>query len=389
MPRGGPDGGDGGRGGAVILVADPQLSSLHEYMARRSFRAEDGRAGAKARKEGASGEDVRLRVPVGTAVYEEPEDRLLGDLDQPGAELVVARGGTGGRGNIHFKSSVNQAPDYAEPGRPGEAREIRLELRLIADVGLVGPPNAGKSSLLARLSAARPKIGDYPFTTLDPELGVSEVGGERLVVADIPGLIEGAGEGAGLGLEFLRHLERTRVLVYVVDGAAGDPFGDLDKVRREVRVYSGDLAGRPSLVAVNKIDRPEAQELRRRSRREDVAWVSAHTGEGIPELLERIHAAFLEAPPRAEGETEPVVRLRPRRRTRAESPVVRRRAWGLEVSGPVVDRLMERVDLDSARSFDWFQLQLDRLGITAALEEAGVEEGETVRLGDVEFEYRQ
>lgn len=390
MPRGGPDGGDGGRGGSVLLVADPQLSSLHGYLSRRSFRAEDGKHGAKARKEGASAQDVRLKVPVGTAVYEEPGGRLLADLDQAGAEAVVAAGGAGGRGNQHFKSSVNQAPDYAEPGRPGEARELRLELRLIADVGLVGAPNAGKSSLLAALTAARPKIGDYPFTTLDPELGVSEAGGERFVVADIPGLIEGAAEGAGLGLDFLRHLERTRALVYVVDGAAADPFGDLEKVRNEVHLYSRDLARRPALVAVNKVDLPVAADLRKRSRRGDVAWVSAHTGQGVDELRERVRALLLAAPAGARPEPEPAVQLKPRRRrVGAEPPVVQRRAWGLEVSGPVVDRLLERVDFDSSRSFDWFQVQLDRLGITRALEAAGVEEGETVRLGEHEFEYRR
>lgn len=388
IPHGGPDGGDGGRGGSIILAADPQLSSLHEYASRRSFRAEDGKAGAGARKEGRSADDVRIPVPVGTAVYDDADGRLIADLDQPGAEVIVASGGAGGRGNLHFKSSVRQAPDFAEPGKPGESRELRLELTLIADAGLVGPPNAGKSSLLAAISAARPKIGDYPFTTLDPELGVSEAGGERFVVADIPGLIEGAAEGAGLGLEFLRHLDRTRLLVFVVDGATGDPFGDLEKIRREVRLFSRDLARRSSLVAVNKVDLPAAAELRRRSRRADLLWVSAHTGEGIPELQERVRQALSQAPPRQRVEPEPTVQLRPRRRARAEPPVVRRRPWGLEVSGPVVDRLLEKVDFDSNQSFDWFQVQLDKLGINAALEQAGIEPGETVRLGELEFEYQ-
>ena len=373
----------------MVLVADPQLSSLHDYLSRRSFRAADGRAGAKARKEGSSGEDVRLRVPVGTAVYDAAAGELLADLDLPGKELVAARGGAGGRGNIHFKSSIKQAPDFAERGRPGEARTLRLELKLIADAGLVGPPNAGKSSLLAAISRAQPKVGDYPFTTLDPELGVTETAsGERFVVADIPGLIEGAAGGAGLGLEFLRHVERTRVLVYVVDGSAPDPFGDLEAVRREVHLYSPDLARRPSLVAVNKLDLPEAAELRRRSRRTDVTWCSAHSGEGIPELIAAIQERLREAPRPAPAEAEPAVRLRPRRGGRPEPPVVRRHPWGFEISGAGLERLLERVDFDSDQSFAWFQVQLDRLGVTAALEEAGVAPGDTVRIGAVEFEYQ-
>lgn len=389
VPRGGPDGGDGGRGGSIVLVADPQLSSLHEYAARRSFRAEDGKPGGGSRKEGASAADVRLRVPVGTTVLDAGTSEVLADLQDPGAEFVAAPGGSGGRGNIHFKSSINQAPDYAEPGRAGVDREILLELRLIADAGLVGPPNAGKSSLLAAISRAHPKVGDYPFTTLDPELGVTETaGGERFVVADIPGLIEGASGGAGLGLRFLRHVERTRVLVFVVDGAAAEPFKDLDAVRREVALFSADLAQRPSLVAVNKVDLPAAGDLRRRTRRRGLLWVSARSGEGVPELIAAIQGAIAEAPrPEAAVEEAPV-RLRPRRSRRAERPLVRRRQWGFEVSGPTVDRLLERVDFESERSFDWFQVQLDRLGITAALLEAGVAPGDTVRLGEMDFEFQ-
>ena len=388
VPRGGPNGGDGGRGGSIILVADPQLSSLHDYVSRRTFSAADGKPGAKTRKEGGSADDVRLRVPVGTTVLDAESDQVLADLDTAGAEFVVARGGGGGRGNIHFKSSVNQAPDYAEPGRPGEEREVRLELRLIADAGLVGPPNAGKSSLLGAISRARPKVGAYPVTTLDPELGVTVTAtGERFVVADIPGLIEGAAGGAGLGLRFLRHVERTRVLVYVVDGASADPFADLDAVRAEVRLFSADLGRRPSLVVVNKIDLPAAADLRRRTRRRGLHWVSAQSGEGVPELVAAIQQALVELPPPAPPEVAPVT-LRPRRSRRGEPPWVRRREWGFEVGGPTVDRLLERVDFESDQSFDWFQVQLDRLGITSALEEAGVAPGDTVRMGGLEFEFQ-
>jgi GTP-binding protein len=385
VPRGGPDGGDGGRGGSVLMRASTQVASLYEYARKRRWRAEDGRPGAKARKEGRSGADIVLEVPVGTVVTDAATQEVVADLDRPGAEAVVAHGGAGGRGNVHFKSSVNRAPDYAEPGRPGEERELDLDLKLIADAGLVGPPNAGKSSLLAAVSAARPKIGDYPFTTLDPELGVLASGGERVVVADIPGLIEGAASGAGLGLRFLRHVERTRVLVYVADGAAADPLADLAAVRAEVAGYSPQLAGRPALTAVNKVDLPAARELRDRLHDDDVLFVSARTGEGIPELVEAIRHALAEAPRPAP--VLPAQRLRPRRAA-APPPLVARRPWGFEVRGPAVERLLERVDFDSRQSFDWFQVQLDRLGVSAALAEAGAEPGDNVRIGELEFEYQ-
>jgi GTP-binding protein len=327
-------------------------------------------------------------VPVGTVVHDEARAAVLGDLDREGAEVVAAAGGGGGRGNVHFKTSTNQAPQRAEPGLAGEEREIRLEIKLIADAGLVGPPNAGKSSLLRAISAATPRVGAYPFTTLDPELGVAELpGGERLVFADIPGLIEGAATGAGLGLRFLRHVERTRVLVYLVDGASSDPWGDLDAVRREVAEYSGELAGRPHLVAVNKVDLAQARELRDRSPRADVLWVSALSGEGLPELMQEVWQTVREVPtPRFEA-TPPIVRLRPRRAP-PEPPVVHRRAWGFEVSGARVARLVERTDFDSPHGLDRFQVQLDRIGVSRALEEAGVRPGDTVRVGDLEFEYQ-
>lgn len=387
IPHGGPDGGDGGNGGSVIVAASSQVSSLHDFVSRPRWRAEHGSAGAKARKEGKRGADVRLLVPVGTQVVDDASGEVIADLAHEGAEVVAARGGAGGRGNIHFKSSIKQAPDFAEPGRRGEARDLRLELKLIADAGLVGAPNAGKSSLLAAISAARPKVGDYPFTTLDPELGVATTAaGDRLVVADIPGLIEGAAQGAGLGLRFLRHVERTRVLVYVVDGAADDPLDQLAKVRAEVAAYSAALGRRPSLTVVNKVDLEPVAALRRRNRRPGLLFASARTGEGVPELVAAIQRTVAESPPPPAAVT-PAVQLRPRRR-RAPAPAVRRQAWGFEVLGERALRLIERADLDSQTSFDWFQAQLDRQGITAALEEAGVEAGDTVRIGELEFEYQ-
>jgi GTP-binding protein len=389
IPHGGPDGGDGGRGGSVSFYATREAASLSPYLRRRHLRAEDGRAGKGGLKAGRAGADLRLPVPVGTVVYDDTSGAVVGDLDREGAELVAAAGGGGGRGNVHFKSSTNQAPQRAEPGLAGEERGLRLEVKLIADAGLVGPPNAGKSSLLRAISAATPKVGAYPFTTLDPELGVAELpGGERLVFADIPGLIEGAAGGAGLGLRFLRHVERTRVLVYLVDGATPDPWRDLEAVRGEVAEYSGELSGRPSLVAVNKLDLEETRLLRARDPRADVLWVSALSGQGLPELLEAVARAVREAPPPQRLEVQPpTVRLRPRRSSR-EPPAVLRRDWGFEVSGAAVERLAERTDFASNHSLDRFQVQLDRIGVSQALEEAGAQPGDTVRIGDLEFEYQ-
>ena len=386
VPRGGPDGGDGGRGGSVIVVASRQQSSLHALSRRRLVRAPDGRPGQGALKHGRAGGDVRLTVPLGTVVLDEQSGDVLGDLSEEGAELVVARGGAGGRGNVHFKTPTNRAPRIAEPGLPGEERSLRMELKLIADVGLVGPPNAGKSSLLRALTAATPRVGAYPFTTLDPELGVAgtEVG-RRFVMADIPGLIEGAARGAGLGHRFLRHVERTRVLLYLVDGAAPDPWGDLRAVQAEVRSYSDELARRPSLVAVNKLDLPEARHWQEQSRGNDALWISALTGEGVPELGEAVSRLVEEAPPPPHFEPAP-----PQRRLRrvAGAPLVTRRRWGFEVSGATVERLVRRTDFDSGDALDRFQVQLDRLGVSSALHDAGAAPGETVRIGDLEFEYQ-
>jgi len=384
IPHGGPNGGDGGRGGSVIAFATTEASSLNGYSGPRSWRAGDGRGGEGGLKAGKAGADLRLPVPLGTLVFDAAGGRLMADLDREGAEAVLAAGGSGGRGNVHFKSSTNQAPHMAEPGRPGEARDVQLELKLIADAGLVGPPNAGKSSLLAAISAARPKVGDYPFTTLDPELGVSELaGGARIVVADIPGLIEGAALGSGLGLRFLRHVERTRVLVYVVDVSGPDPGRDLEMVRGEVMEYSSDLAARPSVVAMNKIDLcPDIE------RRPGVLYCSARTGDGVPELLAAIGTA-LERAPRVEPalpEPEPI-QLR-RRRGKRELPVVKRHDWGFSVAGKAVEGLVARTDFDSEPALERFQVLLDRIGVSRALEDAGAQAGDTVRVGELEFEYQ-
>ncbi|HWU89269.1 MAG TPA: GTPase ObgE [Kofleriaceae bacterium] len=301
VPRGGPSGGDGGNGGSIVVVADPQLSSLLDYKYRRHYSAARGEDGRNKDQYGARGEDLTLRVPVGTVIYDEGDGAQVADLSEAGARCVLVRGGVGGRGNLHFKSPWNQAPTKAEPGTPGEQRTVRLELKLLADVGLLGFPNVGKSTFISRVSRARPKVADYPFTTLVPNLGVVQLSGERsFVIADIPGLIEGASEGAGLGHQFLRHVERCRVLLHIVEGTfttgpERSPRGDYDVINAELARYAPELATKPQVVVLNKTDAISAEEVaehRRAFAEADVELLtmSAATGEGIERVLERLWA---------------------------------------------------------------------------------------------------
>ncbi len=291
VPRGGPDGGDGGRGGSVILVADPGKSSLYDLAHTPVLQAENGKPGGGGNRTGRSGEDLVIPVPVGTLVYALPRGNLLKDLDRPGARVVVARGGKGGRGNARFATAERRAPRFAEEGSPGEERELKLELKLIADVGLVGLPNAGKSTLLSRLSAARPKVADYPFTTLAPVLGIVELDPSRvLVVADLPGLIEGAHQGHGLGDRFLRHVERTRLLLHLVDcsSTAPDPVESFRVIRRELESYSPVLASKEWIGAATKMDDPAGEEKARALEEalgRPFLRISSVTGRGLKELL--------------------------------------------------------------------------------------------------------
>jgi GTP-binding protein len=302
VPRGGPNGGDGGRGGSVILEADEGLGTLLDFRYRRHYAAPRGRHGEGSDRHGANGADLILRVPVGTTVRERATGLLLGDLTHHGEQLDVARGGRGGRGNARFATSTHRAPRHAEPGEAGEERELRLELRLLADVGVVGYPNAGKSTLVARLSAARPKIADYPFTTLVPTLGLVRLDEERsFVLADVPGLIPGAAAGKGLGLRFLRHLERTRLLVHLLDldpATGRDPVEDWRTIQAELAAYSPELAARPQLVAANKIDlegtAPRLTRVRAFARRRRLPLIplAARTGQGLAELRAAIGTAL-------------------------------------------------------------------------------------------------
>ena len=392
VPRGGPDGGDGGKGGDVILRVDPELGTLADFRFAREVHAEPGAAGGGRNRTGRSGADTVLRVPPGTLVTDLATGATVADLVTSGEEIVVARGGSGGRGNARFATSTRRAPRIAEDGGKGERREIELELKLLADVGLAGMPNAGKSTLLAALTSARPKIAAYPFTTLVPNHGVARLEDRELVVADIPGLIEGASRGAGLGEEFLRHIERTRVIVHVVDASRPDPLADIATIDAELRSYGRGLAERPLLVALNKVDLPEgraaaprlAEALRARG--VDSVPISAATREGVDSLLRRI---FERCPPR---ETVAPVAPRERRVAFAGSTPdwrVMREGAAFRVSGARVERLASGIDWESSDAAAYFQRQLVRTGIERELRALGAKEGDTVRIGPVELEWRE
>jgi len=393
VPMGGPAGGDGGRGGNVVLVADEGLSTLMDFKYRRHFKAERGAHGQGKNMHGASGEDLVIRVPVGTVVRDDSTGEVLADLIQPGKEVIVARGGRGGRGNARFVSSVNRAPNIAENGEPGEERWIRLELKLLADVGLVGFPNAGKSTLISVISAAKPKIADYPFTTLVPNLGVVQTRHhESFVVADIPGLIEGAHQGAGLGHDFLRHIERTRVLVFVLDTAeteGRDCLQDYLVLRQELEAFNPELAARPFLIAANKMDLPEAQANLKKLQDEfgnAVLPISAATGQGTDILIDRVWQ-LLSLVPREKvlaGEAEVV------RRFEEEEPFTIEKIDGVfEVKGKRIEKLVAMTNFDTDDGLQRFQRIIEKIGLEEALRNMGIQEGDTVRIKDLEFEYSE
>lgn len=389
-PRGGPDGGHGGDGGSVIFRATEDLQTLEPYAHRKKVKADRGRHGSGNNRAGERGADVVIDVPVGTLVHD--EDGLLADLSEPGQEFVAARGGSGGRGNASFATSTRQAPAFREKGLPGEEREIRLELRVLSDVGLVGLPNAGKSSLLAALSAARPKVGDYPFTTLTPGLGVvdEKTYREPFVVADIPGLISGASRGRGLGNRFLRHVARARLLALVLD-ASEDPEGAEATLRAEL--YTAGLSNKPTVVVLNKIDTLD-DELREYLREAfpGAIQVSALTGECVMELRDLLEERLREL-----GERETIEAngsgLGP-----TEHRVFRPTWKGLrvekvgdavyEVSGEGVERLALRTDWESSEGVRNFQRELEKKGVVTALRRAGAEPGDEIRIGEVEFDFR-
>ena len=407
VPKGGPDGGDGGRGGSVIVEADPQLSSLIDYRYKHHFRAERGTHGQGARRHGKDGADLILRVPVGTVVRElDPATQTpaydIADLTQPGERVVVAPGGAGGRGNIHFVTSVRRAPAFAEKGEPAREHWIELEIKLMADAALVGMPSVGKSSIIARISAARPKIADYPFTTLVPNLGVARAAnGQSFVAADVPGLIEGASEGKGLGHQFLRHIERTAIILHVVDVTGGyegrDAVEDYRTINDELAAYASELAVRPQIVVANKCDLPGTEEavarLRDAAEKDGHAFfaVSAATGMGLDALVSTCAAEVARL--RAEAASAaPVVDLserweRERQRRDRQISVRREERHAWRVSGSQIERMVIQTDWENEEAVAYLQHRFERCGLDDALAKAGAVNGDEVRILELAFTF--
>jgi len=396
---GGPDGGDGGEGGDVIIEVDEGLNNLLEFRERNLFAAESGGNGQSKKQHGSNGEDLIITVPPGTTVNDRKTGEVIADLVEDGQQVVVAHGGRGGRGNTRFKSSTNQAPRHAENGEPGERRQLKLELKLLADVGLVGYPNVGKSTLISHISAAQPEIAGYHFTTLEPNLGVVNTKDfASFVVADVPGLIEGAHEGVGLGDQFLRHLERTKVLVHVIDssGLEGrDPVEDLVNINQELEKFGSHLLEKPQVVAANKIDLMAEEEEIEDVKEEleakgyEVFPISAVTGEGVEDLIDRLATLVKEAPEpelAAEDEEEVVIRgPQPEEETRGFT--VEEEGGLFKVTGEEVERKVAMADLRTEEGLRQLIKTLDKMGVEEALQEAGIEEGQTVDVAGLQFEY--
>jgi GTP-binding protein len=391
VTRGGPDGGDGGHGGDVILLVVPTLNTLSSFRHTFKYIAADGAKGSVNNQTGRSAEDLVIPVPPGTIVHDNDNNELLGDLVTPGQRLVVCKGGRGGKGNQHYATSRNQAPRIAEKGVPAQERNMRLELKLIADVGIVGVPNAGKSSLLAAVTRANPKIGDYPFTTLEPNLGVAELDLDTtLVLADIPGLVEGAHEGVGLGVAFLRHIQRTRVLIHMLDGLSEDPLADFTQINSELAYFDPLLAKKPQVVALNKIDLPEVQErwpeikAALEERGYQPMAISAMARTNLEPLLWKA-LELLKTAPVFEAEAEiPVYRPE----EDIHDYVITREPKGWRVSGKGIERAAAMTYWEYAGSLRRFQRLMDKIGLDDALREAGIQEGETVFIADYELEWQ-
>ncbi|MCD7834348.1 MAG: GTPase ObgE [Lachnospiraceae bacterium] len=402
IPDGGPDGGDGGRGGDIIFEVDDGENTLIDYRHRRKFAAGDGEPGGKRRCHGADGDNLILKVPAGTVVKEAQSGQVIADLSGENRRQTILRGGRGGYGNMHYATPTMQAPKYAQPGQEAKELEVILELKLIADVGLIGFPNVGKSTFLSRVTNATPKIANYHFTTLSPNLGVVDMEGGGFVIADIPGLIEGASDGAGLGHEFLRHVERTKVMIHIVDAASvegRDPVDDIYKINAELRAYRADLADRPQVIAANKLDvLPEEGELEHplsRLKKEfepkgiPVFGISAVSGQGVRELLLYVQRLLRELPSKPvlfEPEYDPQLHY-----TGQKLPFTVERSAGeantYVVEGPRIERMLGYTNLESEKGFQFFQNFLRENGILDQLEELGIQDGDTVRIYNLQFDY--
>jgi GTPase len=391
VPRGGPSGGDGGRGGDIVFKVNPKLNTLSFFQRKVHFKAAHGGRGGTANKTGASASPMEIEVPPGTVIKDAESGATIADLVKPDDQIIVLKGGRGGRGNARFTTASNQAPRVAEKGEPGEERWVVLELKLIADVGIVGVPNAGKSTLLSVISNARPKIADYPFTTLEPNLGVVTYDMEDLVFADIPGLIEGAHMGVGLGHSFLRHVQRTRMLIHLLDGSSEDPLADYSQINSELALYDPRLKERPKIVVLNKMDLPDVQarwpeiEKALKARGVQPLAISAAVQQNIQELIQRVFQTISMLPdePVHEVVETPVYELE----EDDFFEVTRDEHGDFHVKGKRIERAAAMTYWDYDEAVQRFQRILETLGITRALEEAGVQPGDTVYIGDYELEW--
>ena len=394
VPRGGPDGGDGGKGGDVIVEVKITLNTLSSFRHVRRYIADSGKGGGANNRYGKSADNLIIHVPPGTVIYDNDSGEILGDLTDDGQQLLICKGGRGGRGNTHFKNSRHQAPRTAEKGEPPEEKNIRLELKLIADIGLIGVPNAGKSTLLAALTNAQPKIASYPFTTIVPNLGVAPIDEyESIVLADIPGLIEGAAQGAGLGHEFLRHIQRTRVLIHLLDGMGEDPVADFSQINTELSLFDPRLGEKPQIIAMNKIDQPEAQErwetvkAELEARGHEVVAISALARtDDIRQVLMKAVEKLADTPTMEEVAPLPIYRVET---DPNEFEISREDDASWRISGVAIERAAKMTYWEHYGSIRRFQKIMATLGIEKALREAGIEEGDTVHIDEYELEWQE
>jgi GTP-binding protein len=390
VPRGGPNGADGGRGGDVILLADRGRRTLYDFRLLDHYEADSGVHGL-GNKRGKDAKDITIRVPVGTVVTDADTGELLVDFTKHGMSFIIAKGGRGGHGNMHYVNSVRQAPNFAEKGGPSEKVKVKLELKLLADVGIIGMPNAGKSTLISRISAAKPKIADYPFTTIVPNLGVVQFRDTSFTVADMPGLIEGASQGIGLGHQFLKHVERTRVLIHVIDIFPideSDPWSNYELIENEIRLYSPEIAARPRLIAINKIDLLPESEIAERivkfqATEYPVFPISGVTGQGLNDLLNTLTDIVEASTP-----TEEIPVLMPALAKQGEDYwEIIEEEDGYRVVGKRLERMIAMTDLESRDAVRYLQRRLERIGVIEKLRKAGIEEGDSVSIGEFEFDF--
>ncbi len=394
VAAGGPDGGDGGKGGDVYFEVDPNSNTLIDFRFKKKFKAENGNNGEGSNKYGKSGENLTIKVPIGTVIKDASNNRVLADLSQEGQRELVLKGGRGGKGNAHFATSTRQAPRFSQDGENGEEKELILELKLLADVGLIGFPNVGKSTFLGRTTSATPKIANYHFTTIEPNLGVVKTDyGDSFVIADIPGIIEGASEGVGLGLQFLRHIERTRLLLHVIDvsGSEGrDPVDDFNKINSELQKYSKKLSERTQIIVANKIDSMQDEKLYKnlenlaKEKKLEIFKISAVTGEGVDKLIKHV-SELLKILPKEdliEYEDKKVYKLEEK-----DDYTIRKDEGKFVIEGEPVERIMRRVNIADNESLYYFQKNLDELGVNQRLKEMGIQEGDIVKIADYELEW--